>query len=76
MLTKKIGILFFLAGVFILLVHTMLSFIWILVGIKVPYPLISNSAIGAFLPGFTPVIGAFMMISGGGLYGRKPKDLK
>jgi hypothetical protein len=76
MLTRKLGTLFFFAGIFLMVVHTTLPFIWNLVGIKSPYPLISDSVIGTFLPGFTPVIGAFLMMMGGYLYGRKPKELK
>ena len=71
MFTRRAGMLLFLTGVFFLLVHTTLPFLWSLAGIPSAYPLISSMGIGAFLPGFTPPIGALMIVLGGILYGRR-----
>jgi hypothetical protein len=76
MLLNKIGMIMFLVGVFFLLVHTTLPFLWHLAGISAPYPLIANTGIGAFLPGFTPPIGALLMTLGGMMYGKKQKEAK
>jgi hypothetical protein len=71
MLSKKIGLALFVVGVFCLFVHTTLPFIWALFGIPATYPLTSSRGIWAFLPGFTPAIGALILVLGGILYGKE-----
>jgi hypothetical protein len=71
MYTRLVGMALFLIGVFLLLVHTTLPLLWSLAGIPEAYPLISSNGIEAFLPGFTPPIGALIMLLGGIVYGRR-----
>ena len=73
MLPKKLGIALFSVGVFFLFIHTTLPFLWALVGVPLAYPLTSSRGILAFLPGFTPAIGATLMVVGGMIYGRKAR---
>ena len=70
MSTKKSGIALFLIGVFFLFVHTTLPFIWRLIGVPSAYPLVSENGIWAMLPGFTPPIGALLVVLGGFIYGK------
>ena len=73
MLAKRSGITLFFVGVFFLFVHTTLPFLWALVGVPLAYPLASSEGILAVLPGFTPVIGAILMVVGGLIYGRETR---
>jgi hypothetical protein len=70
MITKKIGIGLFFTGVFFLLVHTTIPFLWGLIGVPSAYPLVSSEGILALLPAFTPPIGGLLMVLGGILYGK------
>jgi len=71
MLAKKSGIALFFVGVFFLLVHTTLPFLWGLIGVPSAYPLVSSVGIWAVLPAFTPPIGGLLMVMGGILYGKE-----
>ena len=71
MLNRKFGLGLFFLGVFLLVVHTTFPFLWALVGIHFPYPLTSSSGILWVLPGFTPAIGAIVIVIAGLIYGRK-----
>lgn len=68
MSTRRTGIVLFIAGVFTLSVHTALPFLWNLVGVPTPYPLVASEGIGAILPGFTPPLGGLLMLLAGILY--------
>ncbi len=63
----------FSVGVFFLFVNTTVSFVWRLVGVPWAYPLTptEGSEMLISLPGFTPAVGAALMVIGGLVYGRK-----
>jgi len=71
MLNRRLGIALFFFGVFLMVVHTILPFLWALVGIPFPYPLTSSSGILWVLPGFTPAIGSIVIVIAGLIYGRE-----
>lgn len=71
MLNRKLGMALFFLGGFLLLVHTTLPFLWALAGNPFPYPLTSSSGILWFLSGFTPAIGAIVIVIAGLIYGRE-----
>ena len=68
---KRLGLSFFSVGAFFMFVHTTLPFLWALVGIPLAYPLTTTQGMLAILPGFTPAIGALLMVVGGLIYGRE-----
>ncbi len=70
---RTVGVIFFLIGVFTALVHTMLPWVWALAGIRSPYPLAATAGWGAYLPGFTPPLGAMMMLIGGLVFGSEER---
>ena len=74
MQVKILGLLFFSAGVFLVFVHTTLPFLWRLVGVPLAYPLTPTEGILVILPGFTPPIGALLMVLGGLFYGREARS--
>jgi len=74
MQAKILGLSIFSVGVFLVFVHTTLPFLWALVGIPLSYPLTSNEGILLILSGFTPPIGALLMILGGLFYGREGRS--
>ena len=71
MQTKKLGLSLFFVGVFFMFVHTVLPFLWGLVGIPFAYPLRATEGVLAILQGFTPPIGALLMVIGAMTYGRE-----
>ncbi len=71
MATKSIGVILLFAGAFALLVHTTFPFVWALAGIRAPYPLTPLRGPLSFLPGFTPPLGALLMVIGGLIFGRQ-----
>lgn len=73
MRAKKLGLSLFSVGAFFVFVHTTLPFLWALVGIPLAYPLTATKGILAVLPGFTPAIGAILMVVGGLIHGREAR---
>jgi len=71
MQTKKLGLSFFFLGVFSMFLHTTLPFLWSLAGIPFAFPLVTTEGVLAILPGFTPLIGALLMVIGALTYGRE-----
>jgi hypothetical protein len=55
------------------LVHTVLPWAWALAGIRSPYPLVATAGWGAYLPGFTPPLGALLMLFGGLVFGSEQR---
>lgn len=74
MQAKILGLSLFSVGVFLVFVHTTLPFLWALVGIPLAYPLTPTEGIMETLPGFTPPIGAILMVLGGLIYGREARS--
>lgn len=73
MRSRRLGVSIFFVGVFFLFVNTTASFLWRLVGVPWAYPLTptEGSVMLVSLPGFTPALGAALMVTGGLVYGRK-----
>lgn len=71
---RTIGLTLFYVGVALMLVHTTLPFLWELARIPWAYPLVSTEGILAILPGFSPPVGALLMVAGGLVYGRKVRS--
>jgi len=66
---RIIGLSLFYIGVALMLVHTTLPFLWQLVRMPWGYPLAATEGILAMLSGFTPPIGALLIVIGGLIYG-------
>ena len=62
MTRKLVGLAIFGLGVALLFVHTTLPAAWELFGPRTPYPLSSPSGPGALASGFTPPLGAVLMV--------------
>jgi len=60
----KLGKGIFLLGIFFMLMHTTIPFLWALIGITYPYPLASNQGFLLYLQGFSPAIGAVLLVVG------------
>lgn len=73
MLAKTSGLSLFSVGVFLMFVYTVLPFLWALVGIPLSFPLMAEKGVLAMLPGFTPPIGAVLMVIGAIIYGREAR---
>jgi len=73
MLTKKFGIALFVIGGFFLFIHSILPFLWNLLGIPSAYPLTSSEGIWFILPAFTLPIGGILLILAGLLYGKEER---
>lgn len=71
---RILGLSLFYTGVALMLVHTTLPFLWQLARIPWAYPLVSSEGMLAILPGFSPPIGAMLMVVGGLIYGRKARS--
>jgi len=71
MANKRLGITLFSVGTFAIVVHTILPFLWALVGIPMSYPLAAAEGPLAYLSGFTPPIGALLMVMAGLVFGRQ-----
>lgn len=73
MQAKRLGLVIFALGAFLVHVHTTLSFLWAVVGMPLgAYPLLFKGML-AYLPGFTPAIGAVTLVVGGLIYGREAR---
>jgi hypothetical protein len=75
MQNKRIGLALFALGAFFVFVHTTLTFLWALAGITLDYPLTSTEGVLSILPGFTPAIGALLLVVGGLVYGLGAKEV-
>jgi hypothetical protein len=73
MSARKYGTALYFIGVFFLFVHTTLPFLWSFFGSSSAYPLASSAGFWSILPGFTPPIGALLMLLGGLLYGKETR---
>lgn len=73
MQSKRLGLSLFYVGVFFLFINTTVSFVWRLIGVPWAYPFTptEGSVMLISLPGFTPAVGAALMVVGGLVYGRK-----
>jgi hypothetical protein len=56
------GLLLFWIGVFLLFVHTTLPALWQLAGFSMPYPLASTEGLLGLSAGFTPPLGAALIL--------------
>jgi len=73
MQSQKLGLVVFALGAFLVQVHTTLSFLWAAVGMPLAaYPLLFKGAL-AYLPGFTPAIGAVLLVVGSLIYSREAR---
>jgi hypothetical protein len=68
---EKTGIGIFLVGIFFMLMHTTVPFLWALFGIGAPYPLASDEGFLFYFQGFSPVVGAILLVVGGLVYSGK-----
>ena len=66
---------FLALGAFVVHAHTTLLYLWQLVGIPGAYPLIATEGPLLALAGFTPPIGALVMVIGGLIYGRETEEV-
>ena len=64
---KTIAYMLFGIGVLLLEVHTTFPFLWQILGFPKPYPL-SQSVILYYAQGFTPILGAFCLLTAGLVY--------
>jgi hypothetical protein len=70
---NKLGFAVFVIGAFLVHVHTTLTFLWAVAGMPLAtYPLLFKGGL-AYLPGFTPVIGAILLVVGSLIYGREAR---
>jgi len=73
MQAKRLGLGVFALGAFLVHVHTTLVFLWTVVGMPLAaYPLLFRE-IHPYLPGFTPAIGAVLLVVGSLIYGREAR---
>jgi hypothetical protein len=73
MANKRLGVALFSVGTFAIVVHTILPFLWALLSIPMPYPLAAAEGPLAYLSGFTPPIGALLMVIAGLVFGRQER---
>ncbi len=67
---KRLGLVFFALGAFLVHVYTTLLFLWALVGMPLgAYPLMLPQGL-RMLIGFTPAIGAVLLVVSSLIYGR------
>ncbi|MGD8968954.1 MAG: hypothetical protein PVI07_15720 [Anaerolineae bacterium] len=70
MQSRRSGLVLFGFGAFLVNVHTTLCFLWALFGMPLTtYPLLFRGL--PYLPGFTPAVGAALMVVGSLVYGRE-----
>jgi hypothetical protein len=73
MQSQRLGLVLFALGAFLVHVHTTLAFLWAAVGMPLAaYPLLFKR-ISPYLPGFTPAIGAVLLVVGSLIYGREAR---
>ena len=65
---KAIGTILFIIGGFFILMHTLFPFLWNVIGIQAAYPLASDHGIMYYLQGFSPAIGAALLLAGNQAY--------
>ncbi|MEX2161311.1 MAG: hypothetical protein WD751_05285 [Anaerolineales bacterium] len=65
--------LLFWLGVFLLGIHTTLPVLWTLLGLPEPIPFTADSGVLYYLQGFTPPLGAILMLIAGLVYGAQSK---
>lgn len=65
--------LLFGSGVLLLFIHTTLPALWQLFGPPGDYPLASTEGPLVMASGFTPVVGAVLMLFGGLVHGSRPR---
>jgi hypothetical protein len=75
MFNKLIATILFIVGIFFMLMHTILPYLWDAFGITAAYPLIWADGMLMFLPAFSPPIGASLLIISGLIYGRQLKGV-
>ena len=68
---KKLGLVFFVLGVFFIHLYTTVPFLWALVGISLAYPLMVTKGVLSMLPAFAPPIGGVLLVVGSLIYGQK-----
>lgn len=73
---KKLRLVFFIVGAFVLHAYQTLSFLWYLAGVPLDYPLVAllraaGAYAGGLIMGFAPLIGLLLMVAGGLIYGRE-----
>ena len=73
---NNLGIAIFLLGIFFLFMHTTIPFLWAIIGITYPYPLASNEGFMFYLQGFSPTIGAILLVVGGLIYSEEKEITK
>ena len=71
MQTKKLGLVFFVLGVFFIHLYTTVPFLWAMVGISSAYPLVVTEGVLSTLPAFAPPIGGVLLVVGSLIYGLK-----
>ena len=71
---EKSGIGIFLLGIFFLLMHSTFPFLWALIGIPSPYPLSADEGFLFYFQGFSPAVGAILLVVGGLVYSGKGGD--
>jgi hypothetical protein len=70
---NRLGLVFFALGVFVVHVYTTLVFLWSLLGMPLAdYPLLPPEGLHMLI-GFTPAIGAMLLVVGGLTYGRETR---
>jgi hypothetical protein len=68
---EKLGIGIFFLGIFFMLMHSTFPFLWALFGINSPYPLVWDEGFLFYFQGFSPVVGAILLVVGGLIYSGK-----
>jgi hypothetical protein len=65
--------LLFGLGVFLMLIHTTIAAIWTVFGFPGAPPLTASSGVLYYLQGFTPPLGAILMLIAGLVYGAQSR---
>lgn len=69
------GKLIFILGITTMFSYTAFSFLWLLAGIPVPYPISVDSDSFYLFQLMTPPIGALLMVIGGLICGKKGREV-
>lgn len=72
---KKLGLVFFVVGAFLVHAYSTLFFLWMLVGIPLAYPLMPTEGVLSRFWGWYVPLGAVLMVVGGLIYGREAKEV-
>ena len=73
MTRSQVAVVVFACGVFSLVVHSTLPFVWAVAGIEIPYPLVPQGSL-AVIQAFTPPLGLVTMLAAGLIYGGRRKE--